>query len=427
MISQIVSSRLLRVALLSLSTLMSLPDTPTAFAADRLSPLAPRPDWSQLDPYQETITHDEFLRLLNTLYAPNGAWRSTLSLTPEGATIRSITTGKPLYHLRFAGTTSAARPLPRYWKAAAPQPSAAKPLSGLTIAIDPGHIGGDWAKMEERWFQIGKAKPVMEGEMTLITARHLSDRLKAMGAKVVLVRQKLKPVTSKRPKHFRRAALAELKRMGVARPRESYNGPADPLKHNSIIWQSELLFYRTSEIRARAELINEKIRPDIVLCLHFNAEAWGNPAHPTLTTSNHLHMLVNGNYGENELLLEDVRFDMMLKLLNQGSREELNLSDHIGDALARATGLPPYVYKNPQQSIRMTKSSYVWARNLLANRLFQCPVAYCEPHVMNSEAFHEHMQMGDYKGTRSVRGVDRKSVYREYADAVAEGVLKHFR
>src|SRR5690606_15707811 len=105
-----------------------------------------------------------------------------------------------------------------------------------------------------------------------------------------------------------------------------------------------------------------------------NAEAWGNPANPTLTTSNHLHMLVNGNYGASELALEDVRFDMMLKLLNQGSREELNLSDDIGDALARATGLPPYVYKNPQQSIRVTKSPYVWARNLLANRLFQCPV-----------------------------------------------------
>lgn len=413
--------------LLSVTAVAFLMTTPSD-AADRLSPLSPRPDWSKLDPYQETITREAFLRELDTIYAPNGAWKGTIEVKADEAIIRSATTQQRLYRLRFAPSAAAAKPLPRYWKAAASTtPAKGKPLAGVTIGIDPGHIGGKWAKMEERWFQIGDAKPVMEGEMTLITARYLAERLKAQGAKVVLVRNSTSPVTSTRPKQLRRAALAELSRMGVRRPRESFNGPADPVKQNSIQWQSELLFYRTSEIRARAIVVNEKIKPDLVLCLHFNAEAWGDPAKPTLTDKNHFHMLVNGNYGPGELALEDVRFDMLLKLLNQGSRDELSLSDHLAASVAKATGLPPYTYKNPKQSIRVTKSPYVWARNLLANRLFQCPVAYFEPHVMNSIAFHEHMQMGDYKGTRPVRGVQRKSIYQEYADAAAEGVVNHFQ
>ncbi len=31
---------------------------------------------------------------------------------------------------------------------------------------------------------------------------------------------------------------------------------------------AERLFYRTAEIRARARLVNESLKPDLVLCLH---------------------------------------------------------------------------------------------------------------------------------------------------------------
>jgi hypothetical protein len=69
---------------------------------------------------------------------------------------------------------------------------------------------------------------------------------------------------------------------------------------------------------------------------------------------------------------------------------------------------------------------YVWARNLLANRLFTCPVVYIEAYVMNSRTFFARVQAGDYDGRRNFGGVARKSLYREYADAVTDGLVKYY-
>jgi N-acetylmuramoyl-L-alanine amidase len=49
-----------------------------------------------------------------------------------------------------------------------------KPLNGLRVAIDPGHIGGPWAQMEERSTRYHGSAPVQEGDLNLITARSSS-------------------------------------------------------------------------------------------------------------------------------------------------------------------------------------------------------------------------------------------------------------
>jgi len=393
----------------------------------RRSALAPEPDWTQLEPYQRTITRKEFLSLLHSVYAPGEAWRQTITFTPTAAVIHPPGGRKVNFRLEFAPGAAARQPAPRYWRPAGSLPKKPdRPLAGYTIAIDPGHIGGRWAQMEERWFRIDGSRPVMEGTMVLRVARLLEARLHALGARVVLVRKRTEPVTPLRPKQLQAEALAELKRKGITQIRHGYDGPEDPLKFNSLQWQSELLFYRVSEIRERARRVNGSIRPDLVVCLHFNAEAWGDPANPRLTEKNHLHLLVNGNYAPGELALEDVRFDMLVKLLNRSTREELGLADSVAKSLARATGLPPYVYTDPERARRVTDDPYVWGRNLLANRLYHCPVIFCEPYVMNSRAVFDRVMLGDYRGERPVDGQERKSIYREYADAVAEGVALYF-
>ena len=90
------------------------------------------------------------------------------------------------------------------------------PLSDLRIALDPGHLGGTWAQMEERWFKVGDAAPVQEGDMTLRVAQMLAPRLQQLGAKVSLVRDKLEPTTSKRPDDFEELAKEILKKGGIA-------------------------------------------------------------------------------------------------------------------------------------------------------------------------------------------------------------------
>jgi len=392
-------------------------------AAEPLSALAEPPDWSDLEPFQKTITRADFVRLLDTVYAPGGAWKECIDVGTKSARIHQPGAWGSDFRLVFAPDAASAQPAPRYWTPPGERKfKPGKPLAGYTIALDPGHLGGRWARMEERWFQIGDTQPVMEGEMTLLAARHLADRLRALGATVVMVRNKSEPVTDERPSTLRSVARAEL--AGVALVLDTYNGPNDPLKTHSVQWQSELLFYRVSEIRHRAARVNNKLKPDLVICLHCNAEEWGDPANPKLTDINHLHLLVNGNCGPGELACADIRHDMLFKLLSRCARVELPLSNRVAASLASATGLPPYEYHGSKA--RPTESPYVWTRNLLASRLYRCPVIYCEPYVMNSKPVFDRVQMGDYEGTKKIDGGECKSLYHEYADGVAAGVAKYF-
>src|SRR5207253_5410118 len=136
-------------------------------------------------------------------------------------------------------------------------------------------------------------------------------------------------ITSKRPDDFRQLARKILIKNGVPQPRADVLEPGDPAKEQTIRWQSEILFYRYSEIRRRAALVNTTLHPDLVLCLHFNAEGWGDPNHPTLTDKNHLHLLVNGAYLQDELELDDERFEMIRRLLSHAYDEELSFDDII--------------------------------------------------------------------------------------------------
>lgn len=384
------------------------PPGPPVPSPPALSDLATVPDWSTLNRYQSTITRKNFLILMDRIFTVSPAWRDWIEVGEEAATIRT-NDGETL-RLRFAPEGLESRP-PRYWRATAELPPAPpeRPLDGLKIAIDPGHIGGRWGKMEERWFQIPGSQPVQEGDMTLQVAQLLKPQLEALGATVTLVREQTEPVTDIRPENLQDEA------------RSSGNG-------GDIARLAERLFYRTAEIRARARLVNETIQPDLVLCLHFNADAWGDPAAPTLVPANHFHMILNGGYTDDEVALADQRHDLLTKLLQGVHEEERKLSANVASAFVEKNPMPPYRYNPLAKNHRNVDGNpYLWARNLLANRLYQCPVIYFEPYVMNSSEDHARIQAGDYEGEREVWGKPRPSILREYADCAARGVERHFR
>jgi hypothetical protein len=399
-------------------------------AKDDLGVLGSEPKWSVLENYQGTITHDEFAHLLNDVYCTHGLAGDLIKIDNDAAQIVTNRESHNLFTLRFAPDPSSEARVPRLWRPAKSLPPAKpdKPLAGLRIALDPGHLGGKWAKMEERWFQVDDTKPVTEGDLTLRVSRMLASRLRKLGATVLFVRNSTDPVTPKRPGDFKDLARKILIKNGLPQPRMGGEvlDPKDPEKEKTIRWQSEMLFYRYSEIRRRAVLVNAKLHPDLVLCLHLNADAWGDPGNPTLIESNHLHLLVNGSYLQDELDLDDERFEMIRRLLSRAYDEELAIADTVATSMAKATGLPPYQYPTTLTTTKVGSSGYVYARNLLATRLYRCPVVYCEPYVMNSKDGFARIQAGDYDGTKQVNGVDRKSIFREYADSVAEGLAEYY-
>lgn len=164
------------------------------------------------------------------------------------------------------------------------------------------------------------------------------------------------------------------------------------------------------------------MQPDVVLCLHFNAEPWGDPAHPELVTKIHLHLLINGAYLPNEIALDDERLELMRKLLSDTYPEEKELAESLAQTMAKATHLPPYHYKTGNV-IALGKSGYLYARNLMATRLYQCPTVYLEPYVMNSRQVFVRVKAGDYEGKRKVAGKILPSIYREYVDGVVAGLI----
>ncbi|RYD46448.1 MAG: hypothetical protein EOP85_07405, partial [Verrucomicrobiaceae bacterium] len=379
-----------------------------------LSMLATRPDWAELEIYQETISRDEFERLLTTVFTTGQAWQTCMAIDDAGVDIQmGNSPDEGIFRLRFASSGQVEK-APRHWRSTAELPSAreGKPLEGLRIAIDPGHIGGAWAKMEERWFVVGEGTPVCEGDMTLQVANLLKPRLETLGATVSLVREKAEPGTTARPEALRTLA------QDSGTPEDS---PA------ALQRLAERLFYRTAEIRARADLVNQKLKPDLVLCLHFNAEAWGDPNNPTLIDRTHLHLLLNGAYNDEEVRLADQRFALLKKLLQRTHEEEVIVGSTVADSFAKASGLPPYVYPAESPNVRgVPDQPYLWVRNLLANRLYDCPVIFMEPYVMNSTIDYPRIQAGDYEGTREIGGNMQISILREYADALAEGLIRHY-
>src|SRR5207245_10213618 len=110
---------------------------------------------------------------------------------------------------------------------------------------------------------------------------------------------------------------------------------------------------------------------------------------------------------------------MIRRLLSRAYEEELPLADTIAATMARETGLPSYEYPTTNSTTKVGTSGYVYARHLLATRLYRCPVVYCEAYVMNSKAVCARIQPGDDEGTRNVIGIERKRISRAYATMAA--------
>ena len=146
----------------------------TQLLAADISAVGDKPRWSTLERYQETMTREDFTRLLQNVYATRG-YDDLVQIGDDSARTVEDAAAQTSFTLRFAKETP--RKLPaQYWRRIDKLGPASqkRPLRGLNVALDPGHLGGHWARMEERWFQVGDQPPVEEGELTWRVARILA-------------------------------------------------------------------------------------------------------------------------------------------------------------------------------------------------------------------------------------------------------------
>jgi len=407
---------------------LSLAPPPPPPQLNQLSALGTTPEWLKLQSFHQTMTRAEFEAAVNDIYSDASPLPPPWKLESDGVVVQTGDPAKP--EARIAFTQKAQPPLPgtRTWrKASELPPLKGRPiLSDVHFAIDPGHIGGAYSPLEERYLSFASGEAIQEGHLTLITAQVLAERLKALGAYVSLVRESLEPVTNMRSIDLIAPARQLLQEAGFPQPQESYSGLTGEAKIITVQWQSEKLFYRVSEIHARAKKVNVTIKPDVVLCLHYNAEAWGDATSPQFSPANHLHVLVNGCYAPVELQQQDVRFEMLHRLFSRIHEEELPLAEAVAGGMSSATALPAYLYTTPNAR-RVGASPYVYARNLLANRLYQCPVVYLEPYVMNHEETYRRLLNGHFLGRTLIAGRLQSSAIEDYVRGVVNGVVAYYQ
>jgi len=58
----------------------------------------------------------------------------------------------------------------------------------------------------------------------------------------------------------------------------------------------------------------------------------------------------------------------------------------------------------------VSATGYVYARNLLANRIYECPVVCLEPYVMNNQDTYQRLLQGHYVGRTLTNGRLRSSI-----------------
>ncbi len=393
--------------------------------AARLTPLATTPDWSRLEAYQYTITRAEFLRLINEVYSPDGGFWKYCQLGDDRVLLFSDTLKtEPLAALHFAPDEASRRPLPVDFSPMARVSATAtkeRPLEGVTICLDPGHVGGEWAKLEERFFQMPPDPPIEEAELNWITCQRIAEKLEALGARVTWSKSHNEPVTKLRPEQLRDEAI-----LSIAASGGNWPLTFDPAKIlQQIDDRANSLFYRTAEIRARAEAV-AKLKPDLTLCVHYNAGAWGDVKNPQLVEQSKLVYFINGAYSEGELSYDDQKFELLIKLLDRTAPLEQRGAEFVAKEMLERFKMTPETYANWSAVKKIGSVPGVFARNLLANRSFPGPVIFIEGPYMNARDAYPWLIAGDYEGTKEINGVAKPSIFREMADAVVAGVVRYF-
>lgn len=320
----------------------------------------------------------------------------------------------PEYRVSFR-PESTTRPISnvKFWRSSTEfSPTGSLPLSGLRVAIDPGHIGGSWASAEGRLFVPPCGTEVAEGDMTLHVAKILEHLLVSSGAQVFLTRRNSEPLNGSSPAKFRSRAVENLKKA------------SRPVGELNIQRESARILLQQAEIESRSQLVNEQIRPDLAVCLHFNAEPWGTKSSPKFSKNNHFHVLIGGNYRAAELESLEQRLNLTRRILEGTHLEEESLAKTLAREVARITRLPPFSYgKSSEIASPVQGTPYVWKRNLMATRLFHCPVVFLEPFVMNNEEFVASVRRAksDWMSARP-----SANVYEQYAYGVYSGILRHY-
>jgi N-acetylmuramoyl-L-alanine amidase len=251
-----------------------------------------------------------------------------------------------------------------------------KNLKKAKIAIDPGHFGGTFAELEERFVSIPAEKNKTsesinfnEGTLTYKTAILLKSLLEEEGAEVMLTRSEIG-----------RGAL-----------NESF---LEWLQKNPPLWKSSdslsqlfRKYYNREDLYARAQKINS-FDPDITIIIHYNAHLsdFEKNQKALLTKTNYNLVFIPGAFFCDELNSSDIRYEFLRMIVTDDLKESFQLAEFVANQFDEKLKIP---LLNDEKTSCQTRSIFlqkgIYSRNLVLTRQIHSPVCYGETLIQNNE------------------------------------------
>ncbi len=273
-------------------------------------PLEPRP--MELDelPPENTITQSDFQENLGYIdgffaikdyltYRPamNQQEVATLELYNDFSAQHQLPESYLEYKttLKNSGTSEDSAGLMQSLAQISQQSKSDEPLKGLKVAIDPGHMGGDfWDKETGKFVKPVKTKPstllgesvkVSEADLNLNTAFLVATELEQLGAEVLITRTGQTTVTSKTmedSKQYWTPFRMEYIYGAMDSWLFPYNKKSDSVymnefqdcvkdKDRDTKWIDSNYYIQGEDLQARIEKINA-FKPTITLDIHYDAD-----------------------------------------------------------------------------------------------------------------------------------------------------------
>ena len=323
----------------------------------------------------------------------------------------------------------------------------AKPLAGLKIAIDPGHMGpaavydlanqkmSTWDEVTGKFVKI-KNKKVSEGQLNLWTALLTAKELVNLGAEVKLTRTQDGTVATEDPSHFDAAPYlnqyyynslddwmsnylnlkndAELVKEIVRAPEvKSIATPSDIIQK---------LYIAGADLEARSKLI-DAYQPDIVLDIHFDA----SKSNALQKNRDDVEAYVPGSFRQTETGSRRVRA-MALKQLLEVRRwnESVSLAGYVTESMASNLKLPLLDLPNFLSSVKVKDG--VYARNLyITRRALSSLIVYLE--CLHYDHVNEYSKLANLDNAADFQGIHFKypSRINSISTAIRSGLLKYFQ
>lgn len=314
------------------------------------------------------------------------------------------------------------------------QPLFTAPLSGLSIVIDPGHMGTDaWDTATGKYVQIG-ANKVSEGMLSLWTSYLLAQELESLGARVALTRERPGPVAISDPETF---DASPYRNQTFYNAIDSWMAPFTKKSDEAFISavksapetakafsQNQLIQYFISgeDLEARSRIVDQ-VNPDLVLDIHFDA----NQANQLQNFDDSIEAFVPGGIRANETGSRILRGYHLKHLLDvRRWNESVELASSIVQEMSGSLNLPLQNLPEFLTSIRVKDG--VYARNLYINRRnLHALTVYLEclhyDHTSEFRGLTVNNQIGNYRGQPFRYPARLNSV----VSGIRSGMLRYFR